>query len=296
MTRLTDRVPYQANVDRPRLTLPGKKRVAVWVILNVEEWQIENPMPRTVLPPPMGQPLLPDVPNWSWHEYGMRAGFWRQWKALVNRDIPTTLAINGHVCQSYPRVAQAALEAGWEFMGHGHLQGPMHKLDNQAEAIAQAVKAIKEFTGKAPRSWESPGLTETAETLDLLHAAGIEYVADWVIDDLPETIETPTGPMTTIPYTVETNDITVYALQHHRSDEFLTRGRDQFDRLYAEGADNARVMAISIHPYITGVPHRIKYLEALLDYVQDHDQAVFMTASEIGDWYRSEMKRISGAK
>jgi len=296
MTRLTDRVPYQASVDRPRLTLPGNKRVAVWVILNVEEWQIENPMPRTVLPPPMGQPLLPDVPNWSWHEYGMRAGFWRQWKALVDRNIPTTLAINGHVCQSYPRVAQAALEAGWEFMGHGHLQGPMHKLDNQAEAIAQAVKAIKEFTGKAPRSWESPGLTETAETLDLLHAAGIEYVADWVIDDLPETIETPTGPMTTIPYTVETNDITVYALQHHRSDEFLTRGRDQFDRLYAEGADNARVMAISIHPYITGVPHRIKYLEALLDYVQDHDQAVFMTASEIGDWYRSEMKRISGAK
>ena len=296
MTRLTDRVPYQASVDRPRLTLPGNKRVAVWIILNVEEWQIENPMPRTVLPPPMGQPLLPDVPNWSWHEYGMRAGFWRQWKALVDRDIPTTLAINGHVCQSYPRVAQAALEAGWEFMGHGHLQGPMHKLDNQAEAIAQAVKAIKEFTGKAPRSWESPGLTETAETLDLLHAAGIEYVADWVIDDLPETIETPTGPMTTIPYTVETNDITVYALQHHRSDEFLTRGRDQFDRLYAEGADNARVMAISIHPYITGVPHRIKYLEALLDYVQDHDQAVFMTASEIGDWYRSEMKRISGAK
>ena len=296
MTRLTDRVPYQASVDRPRLTLPGNKRVAVWVILNVEEWQIENPMPRTVLPPPMGQPLLPDVPNWSWHEYGMRAGFWRQWKALVDRDIPTTLAINGHVCQSYPRVAQAALEAGWEFMGHGHLQGPMHKLDNQAEAIAEAVQAIKEFTGKAPRSWESPGLTETAETLDLLHAAGIENVADWVIDDLPETIETPTGPMTTIPYTVETNDITVYALQHHRSDEFLTRGRDQFDRLYAEGADNARVMAISIHPYITGVPHRIKYLEALLDYVQDHDQAVFMTASEIGDWYRSEMKRISGAK
>ena len=296
MTRLTDRVPYQASVDRPRLTLPGNKRVAVWIILNVEEWQIENPMPRTVLPPPMGQPLLPDVPNWSWHEYGMRAGFWRQWKALVDRDIPTTLAINGHVCQSYPRVAQAALEAGWEFMGHGHLQGPMHKLDNQAEAIAEAVQAIKEFTGKAPRSWESPGLTETAETLDLLHAAGIENVADWVIDDLPETIETPTGPMTTIPYTVETNDITVYALQHHRSDEFLTRGRDQFDRLYAEGADNARVMAISIHPYITGVPHRIKYLEALLDYVQDHDQAVFMTASEIGDWYRSEMKRISGAK
>lgn len=289
---LTDRVPYQAIVDRPALRLPDGKRLAVWVILNVEEWRIEKPMPRTVLPPPMGQPLLPDVPNWSWHEYGMRSGFWRQHKALTDRDIPTTLAINGNVCTSYPRVAQAGLDAGWEFMGHGFLQGPMHKLEDQKAAIAQAVKTISDFTGKPVRSWESPGLTETEETLDLLREAGIEYVADWVIDDLPETIATPHGTITTVPYTVETNDITVYPLQQHRSDEFFNRGRDQFDRLYEEGAENARVMAISIHPYVTGVPHRIKYLEQLLDYVLGHEGAVFMTASEIGDWYTSEMIRL----
>ncbi|MDG1116470.1 MAG: polysaccharide deacetylase family protein [Flavimaricola sp.] len=289
---LTDRVPYQAIVDRPALRLPGGKRLAVWVILNVEEWRIEKPMPRTVLPPPMGQPLLPDVPNWSWHEYGMRSGFWRQHKALTERDIPTTLAINGNVCTSYPRVAQAGLDAGWEFMGHGFLQGPMHRLEDQKAAIAQAVKTISDFTGKPVRSWESPGLTETEETLDLLREAGIEYVADWVIDDLPETIATPHGTITTVPYTVETNDITVYPLQQHRSDEFFNRGRDQFDRLYEEGAENARVMAISIHPYVTGVPHRIKYLEQLLDYVLGHEGAVFMTASEIGDWYTSEMIRL----
>ena len=68
--RLTDRLPYQAIVDRPKLTLSDGKRLAVWVIVNVEDWGIEGPMPRTVLPPPMGKPLLPDVPNWSWHEYG----------------------------------------------------------------------------------------------------------------------------------------------------------------------------------------------------------------------------------
>ena len=168
----------------------------------------------------------------------------------------------------------------------------MHRLEDQKAAIAQAVKTISDFTGKPVRSWESPGLTETEETLDLLREAGIEYVADWVIDDLPETIATPHGTITTVPYTVETNDITVYPLQQHRSDEFFNRGRDQFDRLYEEGAENARVMAISIHPYVTGVPHRIKYLEQLLDYVQGHEGAVFMTASEIGDWYTSEMIRL----
>lgn len=286
---LSDRIPYQALIDRPKLTLPDGKRIAVWIILNVEEWRIEGPMPRTVLPPPMGQPLIPDVPNWSWHEYGMRAGFWRQWKALTERDIPVTLAINGSVCESYPRVAGAALDAGWEFMGHGFLQGPMHRLDDQRAAIHRAMDTIESFSGKRPRSWESPGLTETDATLDLLREAGVEFVADWVIDDLPQDIETPHGIITTIPYTVEVNDITVYALQQHDSDVFLTRGQRQFDRLYAEGAENARVMAISIHPYITGVPHRIAALEALLDYVGGHNGVAWMTASEIGDWYRGEM-------
>ena len=180
---LSDRIPYQAQIDRPKLKLPNGRRLAVWVILNVEEWRIENPMPRTVLSPPMGEPLLPDVPNWSWHEYGMRAGFWRQFKALTDRKIPVTLALNANVCDSYPRVASAAREAGFEFMGHGFFQGPMHKLENQSDAIKRSVETITNFVGKPPRSWESPGLTETEQTLDLLRLNGIQYVADWVIDD-----------------------------------------------------------------------------------------------------------------
>ena len=155
----------------------------------------------------------------------------------------------------------------------------------------EGKRYIAGFTGKPPRSWESPGLTETEETLDLLRLNGIDYVADWVIDDLPQDIATPHGTITTIPYSVETNDIVIHALQHLPSDQFLKRCTDQFDRLYLEGADNARVMAISVHPYITGVPHRIKYLEALLDYVIGHDGVALMTASEIGDWYRAEMAK-----
>ena len=293
MSLLSDRIPYQAIVDRPKLTFPDNRRMAVWVIVNVEHWRIDHAMPRTVLSPPMGQPLLPDVPNWSWHEYGMRSGFWRQHKALTERSIPATLAINGHVCQSYPRVASAALDAGWEFMGHGYFQGPTHKLDDQRGEIQKAIESIRNFTGKEPRSWECPGLTETDTTLDLLSEQGVEYIADWVIDDLPENIATPHGTITTIPYTVETNDIVVYALQQHRSDELLKRGMDQFDRLYRESADNARIMAISVHPYITGVPHRIAYLEKLLDYVNEHEGVCWMTASEIGDWYRAQMASLT---
>jgi len=281
-----DRVPYSAIVDRPPLQLPGGARIAVWTIVNVEEWSIERNMPRTVLPPPYGQPLMPDLPNWAWHEYGMRVGFWRFLEVLQNHSVPGTLAINGSVCKSYPRVAEAGLKAGWEFMGHGYIQRPMHHLEDQRQQIFDAVAAIKAFTGKKPRGWESPGLTETYDTIDWLAEAGIEYVADWVLDDQPCLIKSAHGPMVSVPYTVEMNDIAMMALQNHPSEEWLRRGIDQFDRLYREGEKSARIMAISVHPYITGAPHRIGYLEKLYEYILQRPGVLMWTGEQILDWYR----------
>ena len=135
-----DRVAYSAIVDRPKLKLPNDARVAVWTIVNVEEWSIERPMPRTVLPPPFGQPLLPDLPNWAWHEYGMRVGVWRFFEALKRFDLKATLAINASVIKSYPRVAEEGLKAGWEFMGHGYIQRPMHHLRSEERRVGKECR------------------------------------------------------------------------------------------------------------------------------------------------------------
>ncbi len=294
MTHPRERVPYSAIIDRPPLELPGGARMAVWTIVNVEDWDIGSGMPRTVLSPPMGAPLLPDLPNWAWHEYGMRVGYWRFHEVMAEYGITPTLAINGRVFETFPRVAEAALEAGWEFMGHGYVQGPMHKLDDQQDAIHRTVEAIRGFTGAPPKGWESPGLTETFETADLLAAEGIEYVADWVLDDQPVEIQTTSGPIISVPYTVETNDITMMALQHHSSDEMLKRATDQFDRLYKESETITRVMAISLHPYITGAAHRIRYLEELYRYILDRTDVAMWTGAEIADWYRGEIAKAAG--
>ncbi len=283
------RVDYSAIVDRPRLKVPDGGRMLVWVIVNVEHWSMERAMPRTVLSPPMGQPLQPDLPNWAWHEYGMRVGFWRIHDALRNLGIIPTLAINGVVCESYPRVARAALESGWEFMGHGYVQGPMHSVANQREAIVQTVNAIKAFTGQVPRGWESPGLTETSQTIDYLAEAGIEYVADWVFDDQPVWIPATPRPVLSVPYSVEINDIPMMLLQNHSASEFYDRGVAQIDRLWQESETIPRVMAISVHPYITGVPHRIAMLEQLLSYVKSKPGVVIQTGADINDWYRSQV-------
>ena len=288
-SRVRARVPYEPIHRRRALRLPGDAKIAVWTIVNVEDWQPSGPMPRVILPPPMGQPLLPDVPNWAWHEYGMRIGFWRFLETLQSRGLKASFAVNGSACSVYREACVAAKDAGWDFMGHGFVQTPMHKVADQRIAIADTIKAITELTGKPPRGWESPGLTETDDTVDLLAEAGIEYVADWVLDEQPVPITTRSGALISIPYTVEINDVVISAVQQQPSDEILRRGRDQFDRLYLEGAKAPRVMAISIHPFLTGVPHRIKYLEALYDYILGHEGVMMWTGSEILDWYRSQV-------
>jgi peptidoglycan/xylan/chitin deacetylase (PgdA/CDA1 family) len=282
-----ERFDYSPIVSRPRLRLPGRARLVVWTIVNVEDWEITAPMPRTVLPPPAGGTGLPDVPNWAWHDYGMRVGFWRLKAALDRYCIKATLAINGSVCVSYKAVADAARDAGWEFMGHGYVQRSLHAVPDEREVVGKSVDAIRAFTGRPPRGWLGPGLTETWETLDILAEAGLEYVCDWVNDDQPYEIKTRAHPLVMIPYTVEVNDIPVVLIQHHEGSELLRRARDQFDRLYAEGQRSARVMAIAVHPYISGVPHRIKYFEQMYAYMTRRPGVLFWKGEEVLDWYRS---------
>jgi len=287
MVTFRERVPYSAIIDRPKLSLPNDAKMVVWTIINVEQWDNGGPMPRSVLPPPMGQPLLPDLPNWAWHEYGMRVGFWRLHECFQRFNITPTMALNGIVCQSYPRIAQAGIDAGWEFMGHGFVQGPMHRVEDQREAIQHTNEAIKNFTGKLPTGWECPGLTETDETIDILADEGIKYVADWVLDDQPVRITTENGSMVSVPYSVETNDIPIFALQNQPSDAMYKRTIDQFERLYAESETVTRVMAISVHPYLSGVPHRIGYLEKIYEHIQAKPGVLMWTGEQIYEWYAS---------
>ena len=281
---------YSAIVDRPPLRLPDNGRIIVWTIVNLEVWDINRPMARMILSPPMGQPLLPDVPNWTWHEYGMRVGVWRFFDLFARLGIKPTLSINARVVEDYPRVGQQANNAGWEFMGHAYDQGPIHKIEDQPAMIKRSLDVIDAFTGTRPIGWLGPGLTQTFDTPENLASAGIKYIGDWVYDDEPTRIETAKGPLVTLPYTVELNDIPTMILQHHESGYWQQRCIDYFDRLYAEGATRPRVMAIAIHPYITGQPHRIKYLEAVYDYINRFEGVVHWNGVEIYDWYNGIMK------
>lgn len=281
----TDRISYSAISERPALKLPGGKRMAVWVIVNIEEWDPRETMPRTVLTPPAGGAPMPDIPNWAWHEYGNRVGFWRMLEVFDKFGIKAALAINGKAIATYEPIARAAHSRGWEFIGHGFGQKNMQKVPDEREDITKTKDAIRAYTGRDPRGWLGPGLTETWETPDILVEEGFDYVCDWVLDDEPVVLKTRTRPIVNIPYTQECNDVAMMLIQHHKASEYYDRAVDQFDQLYQDSANSARVMAFVVHPYIMGVPHRLKYFAKIFDHIRKHDDVAFMTGEEIHDWY-----------
>ena len=286
----SQRQTFSAIVDRPPLKLPNDGRIIVWTIVNLEVWDIARPMARQVIPAPTGQVLLPDVPNWSWHEYGMRVGVWRFFDLYKKLGIAPTLSINARVCQDYERVAAQARDAGWEFMAHAFEQMPIHKIDDQKAMIDKSMDVIEKFTKTRPIGWLGPGLTQTNETPDYLAAAGVKYIGDWVYDEEPTVIQTTSGPLVTLPYTVELNDIPMMIVQHHESEYWKRRCCDQFDRLWQEGAERPRIMAMAIHPYVSGQPHRIRYLEEIYDHINSHPGVVHMNGAEIYHWYNAQKK------
>ena len=291
-----ERCDYSAIVDRPKMKLPGGAKIIIWSIVNLEVWDISKPMARQVIPAPTGAVLLPDVANWSWHEYGMRVGVWRFFDLYKKHGIKPTLSINARVCEDYPRVAQEAKDAGWEFMGHAYEQGPIHKEPDQQAMIARSMDVIENFTGKRPVGWLGPGLTQTLDTPEYLAEAGVKYIGDWVYDDEPTTINTAKGPLVTLPYTVELNDIPMMMVQHHENDHFKKRAIDMFDRLYQESEDRPKIVSLAIHLYISGQPFRIKYLEELYDYFNGHEGVVHWNGEQIHDWYNGQKAEMDNNK
>jgi allantoinase len=170
-------------------------------------------------------------------------------------------------------------------MGHAYDQMPIHRHDDQKGMIHRSLDILERFTGKRPPGWLGPGLTQTFETPDLLAEAGVRYIGDWVWDDEPAEIATAHGPLVTLPYTMELNDIGMMIVQHHESDYLLRRAVDAFDRLWAEGEHRAKIMAVAIHPYISGQPHRIRYLEAIYEHAAKFDGVLHWNGEQILDWY-----------
>lgn len=281
------RIPYQMAPARAPLDPPDGKPLIVHLVVNVEHWLFDNAMPRKLLTAPHGLEQVPDIPNYSWAEYGMRAGMPRLLDCFAERGLPASVSLNAGVIAAYPSLADAMRDAGWEFIGHGVHQKSIQGEADERALIEKALSLIEGFTGTRPPGWLGPGLKETNETPDILKSLGVEYVFDWVLDDLPCWMTTKHGPLLSLPYSLELNDSVIYAVEKHASPEIYNRLVDTLIVFDQELARQPRVLTLGLHPHLIGVPHRFAWLERMLDALQARSDAVFMTGRQIADWFTS---------
>ncbi len=283
------RIPYRFSNEGPALEAHDKGNILVHLVVNVEHWQFDAAMPRTIITPPHGKETVPDVPNFSWVDYGMRAGLPRMIEAIQSRGLTASTSFNAGVIDAYPRAAEAMRDAGWEFIGHGVHQKALNHAGAEAEIIRQSLDMVQAFTGQRPRGWLSPGLRESHQTPELLKEAGIDYVFDWVVDDVPNWMQTDRGPLLSLPYNLEINDSIIYAIEKHTSDEMLQRLTRTAKLFQREAATRPRVLALGLHPHLIGVPHRFASFEAMLDLLLDTPGVCFLQGHDIADWYTAQV-------
>ena len=273
---------------RPKISWPNGARVALWVVPNIEYFALDEPLPGDSYERPGAAAHTPMVREWGLRDYGNRVGVFRIMEVLEKYGVRATVSLNSDVCDAFPEIIEDGVKLGWEFMGH--CQGNMHRLseippETERATINEVLSRIEAATGKRPAGWLGAGLQETWNTLDYLVEAGCLYVSDWVNDDQPYMMDIGGKPLVYLPYSFDTNDSPAIGRSRYTPGEFERMIKDQFDVLYREGAESGRVMAICLHPYIIGQPHRIGALDRALDHICGHDNVWKATGTEIVEHY-----------
>lgn len=314
-----DRYDWSMLPQRAPVAWPGGARIALWVSVSLQ-WFPLNMKGQPFKPPGAMQTAYPDLRHYTLRDYGNRVGIHRVMQALSRHGIRASAPCNAAVARRYPSLIKACLDQGWELLGHGldmdHLHHGALPVEDERAWIRQSLDILQEATGAPVRGWLSPAKSQSHATLDLLAEAGLDYVCDWVNDDMPYPVRTvstlqggvgsspahyqhPPGPgsaagltagrgLVAMPHPIDIDDHTILVQNHHTEDDFRDALIDQFDGLYREAsAGNGRIMALSLHPWAIGQPYRIGALEEALAHIMSHPGVWVATGAEILDAWKA---------
>jgi peptidoglycan/xylan/chitin deacetylase (PgdA/CDA1 family) len=277
---------YWAIVDRPPLEWPEGKRLAFYVGLNIEHFEIGKPS-TSISGLTASLPI--DPLNAGWRDYGLRVGIWRMIDLLDRHELRASVLLNSDVPALYPQIIDAGNARDWVWLAHGKNNSSLWtgmELEEERSALATLIDELKRGTGKSPKGWLGPALTETACTCELLAEHGFTYTLDWCADDQPFPLKVKAGKFISVPYSIEVNDISFLLSIGGTGAEFGRLIIDQFDALYEESKRRpGAVASIGLHPFLVNQPFRNRYLDEALNHVRSHDDVWFTTSDDIADWY-----------
>lgn len=279
-----DRYRWSMLADRPKLSWPNGKPLALWVNVCLQFFPLNQQGKPYKVPGGMTMPY-PDLRHYSLRDYGNRVGLFRVLKALDRYHITPTFAVNSELALRTPYLVDVLKERQQEIICHGWNMDSLHygglSEQDERELIQRSLDTLRNLSGQAVRGWLSPARNESARTPDLLAEQGIDYLCDWVNDDLPYPMQTQSQPIWAMPLSTELEDAFILGNNLHSEASYVHQVSDSCDFLLREAqTQGGRMLALNIHPWLLGQPHRIGYLEQLLDYLSG--QAIWSaSASDI---------------
>jgi peptidoglycan/xylan/chitin deacetylase (PgdA/CDA1 family) len=270
------RYDYSPIRGRPTYEWPDGTRLAFYLAVNVEHFAFGEGLGAELAP---GGPP-PDVLNFAWRDYGNRVGIWRLLNLFDEFGLPAAGLLNSAVYDYAPAIASAFRARGDEIVAHGRTNSERQSLlDEAAERalITEATELIAKREGSQPRGWLGPWIAQSRITLDLLKEVGYEYVLGWCMDDQPVWMRTRSGPILSVPYPQEVNDIPAIAVRRASAEQFADMIVAQFDEMLSQAEGVPLVMGVALHPYIVGQPFRLRHLRSALAHIARHRGRVWIT-------------------
>jgi allantoinase len=290
-----DMFPYSAINGRLPLTWPEGRRLAVYFALCVEHFPYGSGLGLAYSP----GLSHPNSYNWGWREYGNRVGAWRLLDLFDEYQLPLTILLNTACYDHCPELITAARRQGAEIVAHGRTNGE-HQNGMAVEAkralIAEATAAISRHECKRPQGWMSPGAHPSGATEALLTEAGYTYTLDWPIDDQPVWMQTISGPLLSVPYPHEVNDVPMVVLHDGTATAFADMAIDNFDEMLDQSARQSLVCGITIHSFIVGQPFRLRQFRRVLAHLTERRAEVwFTTAGGVAERYAALFPAPAGS-
>ncbi|ARN74240.1 polysaccharide deacetylase family protein [Oceanicoccus sagamiensis] len=286
-----DRYDWSMITDRKPVSWPEGKKLALWVNVGLQYFPLNQEGKPFKVPGGMTMPY-PDLRHYSLRDYGNRVGIYRFFKAFDKYGIKPTIAMNTRLAERLPYLVDKVKERGDEIICHGYHMDALHyggqDKDEEASIVKKALDGLRDITGQPVRGWISPAKNESENTPELLAENGIEYFCDWVNDDMPYAFRTQSGNLTAMPLSTEIEDRFVIQNNLHSEDSYVEQVCDACDFLIAEAEQQGgRILALNIHPWLLGQPHRIGKLEKALAYIMSKDEVWSASAGDILDSWKS---------
>jgi peptidoglycan/xylan/chitin deacetylase (PgdA/CDA1 family) len=289
MLKRHGRYEYSPITERSDYSWSYGKRLAVYITLTAESFAFGEGMGPELVPRASNQ----DVLNYAWREYGNRVGVWRLLELFNQMRLPVGLLVNSSIYNECPQVPAAFRDRGDEIIAHGRTNSERQDGFNRQEEeamIRKVTQSIADHESKPPTGWLSPWISESVYTPDILKAVGYEYLLDWCHDDQPIWLKTDAGPLLSVPYPQEVNDMTAIAMRKASAAEFADMIVDNFDEMLTQSSGQPLVYGISLHSYIMGQPFRLRHLRRAFHHIITNRDKVWLTYPRaIADFVASEL-------